>query len=151
MTINPQTKTIEALNTFIPKSWLPLDAGWSSAISWLGFEFLIIDTFLLEDFILCKSETLTKSILFPNPKPESHVLRLENEVGTVPAAIFEPQSILNTDWKTKSNKLNRQLATPNSNHNKVSFRIQLNTKQCFLFYKFQLQQNIIFSLILSKK
>jgi len=54
----------------------------------------MIDTLFFAAFMLFKSETLTKSTFFANPRLESHVLREENEVGTVPEAISEAQDYL---------------------------------------------------------
>lgn len=48
-----------------------------------------METFVLPDFITFKSETRAKSILFANPKLESLLLRVDNEAGTYPVAIFQ--------------------------------------------------------------
>ena len=72
----------------IPNRGLPSDAGRSSAISEPGFEFRITKTFLLLALTLFTSETLTKSILFVNPKLRSLLFRPVNEAGTAaPVAI----------------------------------------------------------------
>jgi len=71
----------------VPNRELPSDAGWSSTISRPVLEFRIIEIFFLPDLILFISQILTKSMLFPNPKPDSFICSPENDAGTAPVAI----------------------------------------------------------------